>query len=335
MPSTQTKVAVGLPVYNGQTFLASTLECLLGQTYGNFELIISDNASTDRTEEICREYAQRDGRIRYVRQPENLGAIPNFNRVFEISNAPYFKWAAVDDRCDPTYLAKAAQVLDENPDVAWCHSKSSHIDASGQWLDDPESLNVSYLEREADTPSARFKAILLGNKGSLDSYGLFRSEALRKTPLFLPYYGPEKVLIAELGLLGRYQEIPEVLFFPRVLAEGSGNKKTAVEQQTFVDTKHVRRLQLTRLRFLQGYLRAIGRSAPNWTEATKSHLAVLQWLFQVSKWHAVVLKAVRGQGVGGGNVERVKRIESKRGQAEDHLKQPAGSTWGFGTKDHT
>ena len=252
MSSIQAQVAIGLPVYNGQTFLASTLECLLAQTFGDFELIISDNASSDGTEEICRSYARWDPRIRYIRQPKNLGAVPNFNKVFEISDAPYFKWAAVDDQCDPTYLEKAVRVLDSNPDVVWCHSRSSHIDASGHLLEDPDSLNVSYVEREADTPNARFKAVLLGEKGSLDSYGLMRSNVLRETPLYLPYYGPEKVLMAELAILGRYKEIPEILFFPRVVAEGSGNVQSAAEQQAFADTQTTHVFQLTRLRFLHG-----------------------------------------------------------------------------------
>ncbi len=323
MPSIQAQVAIGLPVYNGQTFLASTLDSLLAQTFGDFELIISDNASSDGTEEICRAYAQQDPRIRYIRQPKNLGAVPNFNKVFEISDAPYFKWAAVDDQCDPTYLEKAVRVLDSNPDVVWCHSRSSHIDASGHLLEDPDSLNVSYVEREADAPNARFRAVLLGEKGSLDSYGLMRSSVLRTTPLYLPYYGPEKVLMAELALLGRYKEIPETLFFPRVVAEGSGNVQSAAEQQAFADTQTTHVFQLTRLRFLHGHLSAIRRSAPSWTEAAKCHLAVLQWVFQVSKWHKVLVKGVRGQGVGGGNVERIKSMARKN--TEDQQQHPVGS----------
>ncbi len=321
----QTKVAIGLPVYNGERFLASALDSLLGQTYRNFELIISDNASTDRTEEICRAYANRDARIRYCRQPENLGAVPNFNKVFELSDSEYFKWAAVDDLCAPTYLEQAVQVLDAHPDVVWCHSRSSHIDADGCLLDDPDSLDVSYRDREARTPSARFKAVLLGKTGCLDSYGLIRSAAIGKTPLFLSYYGPEKVFIAELALLGAYREIPETLFFARVVAEGSGNKKSASEQQVFIDTRKVQRAYLTRVRFLQGYLDAIRRSAPSWPEANKCWLAVLQWLFQVSKWRSVILKAVRGQGVGGGNVERVNRIRSRKDVESDMQRRPAAN----------
>jgi len=315
MLSTRRKVAIGLPVFNGEKLIASTLECLLRQTYGDFELIISDNASTDRTEQICREYAERDSRIRYLRQPENLGAVPNFNRVFEISDSQYFKWAAVDDQCDPTYLEKAVQILDNHPNVVWCHSRSSHIDVTGQLLDEPDSFDVSYVDRESHSPSARFKAVLLGKKGCIDSYGLIRSDAIRKTPLYLPYYGPEKVFIAELALLGPYKEIPETLFFWRVFAEGSGNLQTNAEQQFFVDTRRIRRVPLTRLKFMQGYLSAIRRSAPNSAEAAKCRLAVLQWLFQISKWQSVLMKTVRGQGVGGVNVEHFRCIQQQNEEA--------------------
>ncbi len=307
------KVAIGLPVMNGEEFLPSTLDALLAQTYRDFELIISDNASTDRTGEICRQYAAHDHRIRYIRQPQNLGAVPNFNRVFQVSESTYFKWAAVDDHCDPTYLEKAVAVLDSDPDVVWCHSRSSHIDGKGHLLADPESLEVSYREREAASASERFRAVLLGSKGCLDSYGLIRSDAIRRTPLYLPYYGPEKVFIAELALIGRYKEIPETLFFPRVIARGSGNMQTAAEQQAFIDARRTRKFPLTRLRFLLGYLSAIRRSAPGRGEAARSLLNVMQWLFQVSKWRSIILKAVRGEGVGGGNVERVKRIEERSG----------------------
>ena len=324
MLSTRRKVAIGLPVFNGEKFIASTLEYLLRQTYGDFELIISDNASTDRTEQICREYAERDSRIRYIRQPENIGAVPNFNQVFEISDSQYFKWAAVDDQCDPTYLEKAVQILDNHPNVVWCHSRCSHIDVTGQLFDEPDSLDVSYADRESQSPSARFKAVLLGKRGCLDASGLIRSDAIRKTPLYLPYYGPEKVFIAELALLGPYKEIPETLFFARVLAEGSGNMQSAAEQQTFIDPRHIRRVQLTRLKFLQGHLSAIRRSAPNWVEAAKCRLAVLQWLLQISKWQSVLMKAVRGQGVGGGNVERGNRIQQQNEEASKIKRLPTG-----------
>ena len=111
------RVTIGLPVYNGQNYLVETLESLLAQTYTDFELVISDNASTDRTEAICRQYAAGDARIRYYRNDENIGASANYNRAFELGRGEYFKWAAHDDLLAPTYLERCVEVLDANPDV--------------------------------------------------------------------------------------------------------------------------------------------------------------------------------------------------------------------------
>lgn len=310
MSKRKIKVAIGMPVYNGERFLAKTLDNLLGQSFADFEIIISDNASTDRTGEICRQYAAKDERVRYVRQSENLGAISNFNAVFQLSDSEYFKWAAVDDVCDVSFLERAVAILDSDPDVVWCHARSSHIDANGEFLDDPDLLDVSYIERAAPAASARFKAVLLGSGGCLDSYALMRSHAIRRTPLYLPGYGSEKVFIAELALLGRYAEIPETLFFARVVAEGSGNIATATEQQVFADPGKPYAAYFARFIFLAGYLSAIWRSAPSWSERVKCWFVVLRWLMQVSKWLTVLTSTVMGRGVGGGNVDRLRKHET-------------------------
>src|SRR5882762_8329729 len=91
------RLSLGLPVYNGEEYLAESLDALLGQSYGDFELVISDNASADGTEEICRQYADKDSRIRYVRQPKNIGATPNHNYLFEVCRTELFKWVSHDD----------------------------------------------------------------------------------------------------------------------------------------------------------------------------------------------------------------------------------------------
>ncbi|HEX8916315.1 MAG TPA: glycosyltransferase, partial [Humisphaera sp.] len=98
MAQTLPRLTIGLPVYNGARYLAQALESYLGQTFTDFELLISDNASTDATPDICRAFAARDGRIRYTRNQMNLGAGPNFNKVYRDSRpAPFFKWTAADD----------------------------------------------------------------------------------------------------------------------------------------------------------------------------------------------------------------------------------------------
>src|SRR5680860_1035425 len=125
------KVSVGMPVYNGEKYVGAALECLLSQTLTDFELIISDNASTDRTESICRSYAARDSRVRYFRNEQNTGGTANFNRVLELASSEYFKWACHDDLHAPTYLEQCAGILDRNPSFVLCHSKTRHIDSNG------------------------------------------------------------------------------------------------------------------------------------------------------------------------------------------------------------
>src|SRR5690242_6344650 len=104
MGTTSPKVSIGLPVYNGERFLAEAIDSVLAQTFTDFELIISDNASTDRTPEICKAYAEKDSRIRYYRNEENQGASWNFNRVFELSRGMCFQWLAHDDYIAPGFL---------------------------------------------------------------------------------------------------------------------------------------------------------------------------------------------------------------------------------------
>jgi glycosyltransferase involved in cell wall biosynthesis len=108
------KVSIGLPVYNGGLFLRGALDSLLQQSFSDFELIISDNASTDDTEIICREYAKKEGRIRYIRQPENQGAMANFKFVLDEAVGEYFMWAAADDRRTEKFLEYAVEVLDSD-----------------------------------------------------------------------------------------------------------------------------------------------------------------------------------------------------------------------------
>ena len=125
------RLSIGLPVYNGEDYLAESLDALLGQTYEDFELIISDNASTDGTGDMCRRYAKQDTRIRYVLQPENLGLARNHNFVFQESRGELFKWAAADDLYGQDLLQRCVDALDEHPDVVLAHAWEAAIDASG------------------------------------------------------------------------------------------------------------------------------------------------------------------------------------------------------------
>ena len=302
------RVSIGMPVYNGVEYLSQSLDSLLSQTYGEFELIISDNASSDETEEICRSYAAQDKRIRYCRQEENLGSVQNFNRVFELSRGEYFKWAAYDDVCHPTFLARCVKVLDSDPAIVWCHPRSSHIDHDGWFLDDPNLRDVSYVAQEpgskrstatraSASPAKRFAAVLLGQGGCIDAYGLMRSDVIRQTPLYQPYFGSEKVFIAELALRGRFYEIPETLFLVRIHPRAAGNMRSADEQKRYINPLSIRRFELTRLRLLAGYVDAIRRADLSLSDRTRCLGVVLQYLLQVKKWKRVLAKTLTGAGL--------------------------------------
>ncbi|MDJ0617439.1 MAG: glycosyltransferase family 2 protein [Calothrix sp. MO_192.B10] len=223
------RVSIGLPVYNGARFLRTAIEAILQQTFVDFELIISDNASNDATEEICREYAAKDRRIRYYRNKQNIGASPNFNRVFGLARGEYFKWAAHDDVCAPELLERCVAVLDKSPDVVLCHSIAKVIDDNGNLLQKDDDLYVKWtnenikLRTDSIKPQERFRDLACCPHSCYQVFGLIRTNVLKTTPLIDNYGRSDKVLLARLGLLGRFYEVPENLFFLRRHATQSIN----------------------------------------------------------------------------------------------------------------
>jgi len=205
-------VSVGMPVYNGEHYIAQAIESILTQTFEDFEIVISDNASTDRTEEICLQFASRDRRIRYVRQERNLGSGRNHNVVYQLSRGEYFKWHSHDDRCAPTYLAQCIEVLDRDPSVVLCYSNTQIIDEDGSPLENPYKR---ILRDDAFSPSRRFREMAWYEHLCFPIYGVIRSEELRRTPLMGCYTGGDNVLLARLALLGRFERLPEFLMYNR------------------------------------------------------------------------------------------------------------------------
>ncbi|MCM0589094.1 MAG: glycosyltransferase family 2 protein [Gloeotrichia echinulata DEX184] len=204
------RLSIGLPVYNGDKFLKEAIDSLLNQTFEDFELIISDNASTDKTEEICRAYAAQDQRIRYYRNKTNIGCACNFNQVFELSSCEYFKWAAYDDLHAVNFLSKCIEVLDQNPTIILCHSQVYFIDEHGRFL---QNYDIK-LKTDSPKPQERFHE-LLTKHFCYQCYGVVRASALRMTPPMGSYGAADAIFLLRLGLFGRFYEIPEYLFFAR------------------------------------------------------------------------------------------------------------------------
>ncbi|CAN5683726.1 glycosyltransferase family 2 protein [soil metagenome] len=210
----QPRLSVGVPVYNGERYIARTLTSLLNQTYTDFELIITDNGSTDRTESICREFALRDPRIQYHRSDQNCGVVRNFNWCFELARGELFHWHAADDMCEPTLLEKCVAVLDADPSVVLAFARTMLIDEA----DHPTHMRD--YDAQADKPRA---AARFGNVINLDHhrhcaqevYGVVRREALLRTPLYERTVRTDSILLARLALIGRFRAVEEPLFLNR------------------------------------------------------------------------------------------------------------------------
>jgi glycosyltransferase involved in cell wall biosynthesis len=200
--------SVGMPVYNGEKYLEVALSSVLAQTLDDLEIIICDNASTDRTAEICQDYAARDRRIRYFRNPQNLGAAPNYNLALSHARGRYFKWLAHDDRMTPTYLAKIARVLDERTDAVSCNSVVQYIDQNGA----PIGLYNSGLSH-ADLPSTaeRFAWMVLHSHSCVDFFGVHRRETLMTSLQHGRFHGGDRALLAQLAIRGRLIQLPAPL----------------------------------------------------------------------------------------------------------------------------
>lgn len=207
-------VSIGLPVFNGGDFLAQALDSILGQDLGDLELIISDNASTDDTAEICAHYAAQDARIIYNRQPENLGAAKNYNDVFRAASAKYFKWAAHDDLLKPQFLTRCIDKFEsyETPPVI-VYPRSEFIDENGQVLRaDRRSMHAT-----SSSPAIRvFWAVqAMGLVTSV--FGVFHREALARTQLIGSFIASDYVLLLECALLGSIVHLEgEPLFQRRI-----------------------------------------------------------------------------------------------------------------------
>ena len=244
------KVSIGIPVYNGERFLSRALDSLLAQTFRDFELVIADNASSDGTADICRSYANDDERIQYVHNRENYGAIWNFNNVFRLTCGSYFKWAAYDDVCEPEFLSRCVQALDEDPAIVLVCPRVDGIDEDGRpvplvsrrghGLDLTTGMNLSVdpdLSPASPDPVLRWRFMMRYLWWTPHLYGLIRADALARTKLHPVHYNGDHILLAELALLGRFTEIPEELLHLRLHADrtsrtaGAGGRVAAARPE--------------------------------------------------------------------------------------------------------
>jgi glycosyltransferase involved in cell wall biosynthesis len=270
-------LSIGLPVYNRGKLLKQSLDALLNQTFSDFELIISDNASTDGTEELCREYAQRDGRIRYYRNRLNIGGPRNFNRTFELSSSEYFKWATSDDLCAPQFLELALEVLERDSAVVLCYAKTTIIGEDGAPIEEYEDK----LELMETKPRQRFMRLLNIMGLCHQHQGVIRSAALRRTALLKDHIRSDVNLMAELSLYGKFAELPQRLFFRRLHPDAaSWERSDMVRQAVFYDPGGTHRIVLHCLREHTAYLGAIRRAPIGFREKALLYRFILRGIIR-------------------------------------------------------
>jgi glycosyltransferase involved in cell wall biosynthesis len=254
-------------VYNGARYLALTIDSILAQTFGDFELLISDNASTDGTEEICRRYAARDSRIRYVRNLTNLGAARNYNQAFELAQGRYFKWNGHDDPLAPQFLERCVEVLDRDPGVVLCFSRNRAIDEHGAERDVGALTALTFAPKpQLASPHAhiRFYHAVVADHPQGAVFGLIRRAVLAKTALIGGYRSSDLPLLGEVALRGRFHQISEALQDRRYhAAQGRYVYRSRQRREAWFDPRRTEARTHPYWRLLREHVNAIRRAAPD------------------------------------------------------------------------
>lgn len=274
------RVSIGMPVYNGESFIAEAIESILKQTYRDFELIISDNASTDNTEDICKAYATKDQRISYSRNDQNLGPAANYNRVYELSSGEYFKWASHDDLCDPEFLQECVNVLDRDASVVLCYSQLLDIDEHGNRIGE----RCPVVNTDSTRPHERFRSLIRRDSICDAVFGVIRANVLRKTALIRSYPDCDRVLLSELGLHGRLYQIPEHLFFRRQHSGTSVNKYRSRRERAKWFNPKAGWFVFPHWRQFLEYMLAIRRSPLVGKERLRCYREMWTWIKKHRRW---------------------------------------------------
>lgn len=270
-------VSIGLPVFNGEQYLRSALDAALGQTYGDFELIISDNASTDNTIPICEEYARSDSRIRLLRQSKNLGVNANHEVVFRESRGEFFRWSSADDIPSLQLVKHAVDVLNDDKSLVAYVPDTVNVGASGERLKHfPKTLDL-----RSDDPIDRAKAVMTRNYQMVFTLGLMRRSTLMTTSRDWSYFGWDFILLFELALRGQLSNIDGPLLQRRIHEESAAHSTTKVsEVREWVDPSLGSKVLLPHWKWVGERTRAVA-NAPL-TISQKSR--VLSLVFRNAWW---------------------------------------------------
>jgi glycosyltransferase involved in cell wall biosynthesis len=274
MSDSRPLISIGLPVFNGEDYIRQALDSLLAQSYVDFEVNISDNASTDRTEEVCGLYSAKDKRVRYHRNPQNLGILPNWRRVLELASGDYFMWAAHDDHWSENYLQTLLQCLLANPKAILAAGKTVYVDESGGTRSDMDPDFAP--SRSTDGNIGVVRQLLLQHAHNW-LHGLYPANAvvgLSNTFFAEDAWGSDMLFLLELCLSRQVVGSDEAVIYKRVRPVGSNHPRAP--------NKTPKELVKWQCWFAQALMRVILRSPLSTrerVEVTKIYLAYLRWLY--------------------------------------------------------
>ncbi|MFO1038563.1 MAG: glycosyltransferase family 2 protein [Geminicoccaceae bacterium] len=296
-PATATPlVSVGIPVYNGENYLEEAIRSVLAQTLDDLELVICDNASSDRTEEICRDYAAKDPRVRALRNPQNLGAIPNYNRVFDESRGRYFKWLAHDDRIKPTYLAATVAALEAASRAVLCNTVVDYIGPAGEH----RGYYDTSLAHAADaSPAPRLAAMIIESHSVVDFFATFRRDVWAGSHL-LGFHGEDRIFLAAMSLRGPMLQLKDPLVEMREHDQRYTRRvRNAKERLAWHDASKAGAINLPTFRLFAEYRRLVATTPMSPAERRACYGVLAQWWFR--NWNlpraAVDLGAVVAPGL--------------------------------------
>lgn len=269
------RVTIGLPVYNGEQYLAAAIGSILAQDFDDFELLVSDNGSTDRSVEIAQVAADRDRRVVVYKSGVNRGASWNYNRLVDLARGEYFKWAAHDDVLESQFLRRCVEVLDTRADVVLCYAQTVDIDETDRVVYRHDRTGYA----TCGGPSRRARDVLLGpGFPYFASFGLMRRSDLMRTNRIGAYADSDNTLFLELALMGRFHEVPEVLFLHR---EHSGRSirryPDSRARNIWFDPLRAGKVTAPRWRLLTELALAIARSRTPVSERMRAFKPLCQW----------------------------------------------------------
>jgi glycosyltransferase involved in cell wall biosynthesis len=284
-------VTVGVPVYNGAEHLRHTLDSLLEQDYPRMEILISDNASTDDTAEIAREYVRTYPNIIYHRHPENLGSAVNFTTLTEMARGKYFMWAATHDKWTSSIVSRAVDVMERDQNVHVCYAVPYWLMADGTEV----PIDTTLIDTRSSTKVARFVITIWSLTACPQIYGVHRLSSIRQMMPCRKMFGPDTYIIARLACKGAFAVLHDQKFFLRQLGDFNDWSSYFRKLDLQVNSNSSRELYHD---FIKAHLRLVWDEFPSWTERIPLAIIVLFCMLKKYNWVPEKIgEACRKQGI--------------------------------------